>query len=115
MPLRARPAFTLLELLVALVVISAGLLALVGATTMLVGRQTELHARFTAGELAGNRLQLLAASACASRAGTASLPAFTEYWSETDAGASLRELRDSVTYAAFGTLRAFTLTTRLTC
>jgi Tfp pilus assembly protein PilV len=115
MLLRARAAFTLLELLVALIVINAGLLALVSAVAVLVRRQTELHERVTAGELAANRLQALAELPCGSRSDSARRSGFTEHWSEDDAGNHVRELRDSVTFAAFGEPHSLTLTTRLTC
>src|SRR5438270_9706441 len=102
MPLRNRSGFTLVELLVAIVLIDTGLLALAGATGALLRRQTELRARTVASALASNRLQSLGAIPCGRRSGTVTIATFTESWSEDDNANGARELRDSVIYNSYG-------------
>lgn len=112
---RSRRGFTLVELLVAVVLVDAGLLAITGATAVVVRRQTELRTRGAAVAAASTRLEQLAATPCASRSGSAVSPVFVEHWSESAPLPGARELRDSVTYAVFGAEHAIVLTTRLVC
>jgi len=112
---RARRGFTLVELLVAVVLVDAGLLAITGATAVVVRRQTELRTRGAAVAAASNRLEQLATTPCERRAGSASSPLFVERWSEDAPFPGARELRDSVTYVAFGAEHAIVLATRLVC
>jgi prepilin-type N-terminal cleavage/methylation domain-containing protein len=111
-----RRGFTLVELLVAVVLVDMGLLALVTGTAILVRRQNELRARSAAVRLAGNRLQLLAAGPCVvvSGSGTAA-PGVSERWSAEATANHTRELRDSVTFSVRGAERSLVLRTRLTC
>jgi Tfp pilus assembly protein PilV len=112
---RARTGFTLVELLVAVVLIDVGLLALAGTTAVLVRRSTELRARSQATALAANRLQTLSITACQPRAGTAASANFAEHWAEFAASTTTRELRDSVTFTAYGAQHAVVLATKLPC
>lgn len=104
----------MVELLVAVVLVDVGLLALAGATAVAVRRQTEARARNTATNAAANRLQNLGASPCGARAGSTA-PPFAEQWSEIDAPTGMRDLRDSVTFVAYGSAHAVVLATRLPC
>lgn len=112
---RSRRGFTLAELLIAVVLVDAGLLAITGATAVVVRRQTELHARGIAIAAASNRLEQLAATPCQPRSGTASSLGYVEHWSEDAPFPGARELRDSVTFNAYGAEHAVVLTTRAVC
>ena len=111
-----RRGFTLVELLVAVVLVDMGLLALVSGTAVLVRRQNELRARAAAVRYAGNRLQLLAAGPCIPVSGSApAAPGITERWSAESTPNHTRELSDSVTFSVRGAERSLVLRTRLTC
>ncbi|HEX9563195.1 MAG TPA: prepilin-type N-terminal cleavage/methylation domain-containing protein [Gemmatimonadaceae bacterium] len=64
-----RPAFTLPEVLVALLVFSVGILGLAGSGTFLIVQVREAHALTSAAVLAGTVLDSLRALPCASVAG----------------------------------------------
>jgi prepilin-type N-terminal cleavage/methylation domain-containing protein len=114
MSLRARAGFTLVELLVAVVLVDAGLLALAGTTAWLARRNTEIRTRTAAVAIASNRLQSLSAVPCAPRSGTAANGALVERWSEADQS-HMRELRDTVRFSIATIDHAVVLTTRLPC
>jgi Tfp pilus assembly protein PilV len=112
----ARPGFTLLEVLIAVVLIDVGLLALVASTALLIRQTAELRARSAAVRAAANRLQRLGAATCAPTSGTAS-GAFgiRETWSIAVAVDGVRELSDSVTYTTPTGVRSVVLRTKLPC
>lgn len=113
---RMRRGFTLVELLVAVVLVDMGLLALVAGTAILVRRQNELRARAGAVRLASNRLQWLTAGACVPLNGTAlAAPGVTEWWSAESGPNHTRELRDSIAFIVRGVERTLVLHTRLVC
>jgi prepilin-type N-terminal cleavage/methylation domain-containing protein len=114
---RPRAGFTLVEVLVAIILLDVALLALADATTVLVRRQAELHSRRRATSIAGNRLQTLIASGCGARSGTTTTSVFTERWSQgaVDGGIAARDLRDSVSYVAYGANHLVVLATRVPC
>ena len=110
-----RAGFSLIELLVALIIIDVGVLALAGTTLVLVRQRTELRARSAAIRAASSRLEWLGAGACQPTTGSEH-PAvqIVERWSVQLGANATRELTDSVT---FGSERAHTvvLRTRLPC
>ena len=113
---RRRSGFTLVELLVAVVLIEIGLLALVASGASLVRQTTTTRARLAAINAAGNRLQLLGATACITTSGMNGPAAgLIERWSATLQSNGTRELRDSVTFVALGSTHSIVLRTRLTC
>jgi Tfp pilus assembly protein PilV len=113
---RRRSGFTLVELLVAVVLIEIGLLALVASGASLVRQTTTTRARLAAINAAGNRLQLLGATACIATSGMNGPAAgLIERWSATLQSNGTRELRDSVTFVAMGSTHSIVLRTRLTC
>jgi Tfp pilus assembly protein PilV len=115
MSLRARAGFTLVELMVAVLLIDVGLLALVAGSAIVVRRQTEIRIRTAAARAAANRLELLAAGPCANESGSASVErGISESWSASFSGGS-RDLADSVVFALSGVEHHVVLRTRAPC
>ena len=108
--------FTLIEVLVAVVLIHVGLLSLVAASAMLVRRTTEVRVEGSAIQAAGNRLETLGAGPCTASAGTATGPFdLREVWSaRPDVGGTI-DLRDSVVVGVPGRLRSVVARTRVPC
>ena len=114
--LRARRAFTLVEVIVAVVLIDVGFLALLAATAVLMRADTDARARLDATRAADARLGRLGAMTCDSSApGTASSHARSEYWSATLPPGGVRELRDSVSFSMHGRTSLVVLSTRIPC
>lgn len=96
--MRRRPGFTLVETLVALVLLQIGMLAVAGtgavaARELAIARRTALAA-----EVARNRVETLRAGACtASGRGSASANGLVESWSVVADG-STRAIVDSVEF-----------------
>jgi Tfp pilus assembly protein PilV len=113
---RRRSGFTLVELLVAVVLIEMGLLALVATGATLARQTTTTRARLAAINAAANRLQLLGAISCATTSGTSAGPSsLIEHWWADVQPNGTRELRDSVSFVAMGSTHAIVLRTRLPC
>ena len=93
-----RRGFTLVETLVALVLVQFGLLA-VAAASAIAARDIATATRVThAREAARERIETLRATACvAAVEGNRSVGAMTEHWSVR--GDTVRIVRDSVDYA----------------
>lgn len=112
---RRRLGFTLVELLVALLLVEVGLLSLTGTTLALIRERSAVRARAAAIRAASNRLQILAAGPCEAASGAASGPsAIREMWDVQLVPNAVRELRDSVVYGA-DSGHAIVLRTRLPC
>ena len=95
-----RSAFTLPEVLIAILLIDVAVLASVATSALVVRRQVELRAHVAASDAASNRIETLAVGGCTARSGTASGPhGIVEHWSVTIAG-RVRAMRDSVTFRA---------------
>lgn len=111
-----RAGFTLLEVLIALVLIAVGLLALVGSTAVLVRQTAEIRARSAAVRAAANRLQRLGIATCAPASGSQTgAYAIRERWTVDVRPDGVRELRDSVTYTTPAGERSVVLRTKLPC
>lgn len=112
-----RRGFTLVELLIAVVLIDVGLLAIVDAGAVVVRRTTELRARAVAVRTASNRLELLAGTApCTAATGAADLArGITEAWSVVIQASAVRELTDSVSYQSSSGAHSVVLRTRVPC
>jgi type II secretion system protein I len=115
--MRTNPAgFTLLEVLIALVVIAIGMLALVGSTAVLVRQTAEIGARAAAVRAAANRLQRLGIATCAPASGNQTgAHGIHERWAIDVQPDGVRELRDSVTYMTPSGERSVILRTKLPC
>jgi Tfp pilus assembly protein PilV len=111
-----RAGFTLVEVLIAVVLIDVGLLALVAAGSILVRRATELRLRAVAVRAAVDRLQLIGVGACVGANGaTIGSGDVRENWEATAPTNGVRELYDSVTFIVAGVEKAVALRTRLPC
>lgn len=88
---RVRRGATLIELLVALLLLDVALLGLASMSAVAARRTGEAGRRSRAAVAAGNRLERLAAAPCAAMAGgtAAPEPGFVEVW-------AVRALRDAV-------------------
>jgi Tfp pilus assembly protein PilV len=111
-----RAGFTLVEVLIAVVLIDVGLLALVAAGSILVRRTAEVRLRATAVRVALDRLQLVGVGACVSASGVAiGARGIRENWGATAPTNGVRELYDSVTFTVAGAEKLLALRTRLPC
>jgi Tfp pilus assembly protein PilV len=96
--MRLRPAFTLVELLVACLVLGTGVLAL-ASTSVAVARLTGDSARAGAAAERGQaRMEAMRASACAAASGSALVGGISEWWTSAPSGAGAA-LNDSTSYA----------------
>lgn len=112
---RRRLGFTLVELLVALLLVEVGLLSLTGTTLVLIRERSAMRARAAAIRAASNRLEILAAGPCEAASGAAIGPStIREMWDVQLVPNAVRELRDSVVYGA-DSAHAIVLRTRLPC
>jgi Tfp pilus assembly protein PilV len=107
-----RSGYSLLELLVAIILIDAGLLAIVQTHAVVVRRRNEIHARAVAVGAAVSRVEQLVAAPCAATSGSAS-GAYEENWLVRPGGRA-REISDSLAFGAGATHR-LTLRTKLAC
>lgn len=111
-----RRGFTLIEVLLAVILVTVGLLALVAGSAVLVRQSADLRLRRTALQAASNRLQQLGAASCVSTSGAADGPlGVHEQWSVGLLPNAVRELRDSVSFVERGERRSVVLRTRLPC
>lgn len=113
---RARAGFTLVEVLIAIILIDVALLALVGGTAVLVRQATEIRSRAAALSAAANRIQRLGAGPCVATAGSASAPGgVQEEWSLALHGNNVRDVRDSVIFRLAGATGSVVLRSRIPC
>lgn len=100
---RNASGFTVVEVLVAIVIMAIGVLGLAG-TASSVSRLIGGGAQQTiAANIAMSRFEQLRSTACVSlTSGTATNRGMTEHWHVWNAGASLDSAIDSVTYRAAG-------------
>src|SRR5690242_4271343 len=75
-----RPGFSLVELLVAIILIDVGLLAVVQTHAVVVRRRNELRAQSAAVAAAASRVERLVAAPCAPATGAAASPVYDETW-----------------------------------
>jgi Tfp pilus assembly protein PilV len=112
---RCKRGFTLVELLVALVLLDCALLALAGTLALLSREIAAATAKSRALTAAHARLAWLAASSCGpSRSGAQDGPP-REWWTDHPTPARTRILVDSVEYQARGVTLALVLRTRALC
>jgi prepilin-type N-terminal cleavage/methylation domain-containing protein len=100
---RTRPprGFTIVELIVAMVLVAVGLLSLVGASSVLVRRRNEASQRLAAVTAAANRVAQLSGASCLPTNGSATVSSdIAEHWSVTLGANATREIVDSVLFGA---------------
>ena len=116
MHLCTRRGFTLVELIVAILLIDVAVLGVVAGTSIAVRRTLDSKARMLAGQTASNRIQLLAADACAALTGsTTTSGGMVEQWSARLLPNAQRELWDSVVFHVAGTERTVVLRSVAPC
>ena len=96
---RHESGFSLLELLVAILLIDVALLAIVRTHAVVVRQRNDTRMRFAAAAAAATRIEQLLASPCAPASGSSSGPAWSELWSAQLDGHT-REIEDSVAFGA---------------
>jgi Tfp pilus assembly protein PilV len=96
--LRSRRAFTIVELLVAVLLIDVGLLALVAGSALVVRQVAEGHAHALAVRMSMNRIESIAStSSCSAARGQSNGPhGIQERWTVAVRGGGDREIIDSV-------------------
>ena len=81
---RSRRGFTIIELIVAVVIFSVGLLALAGTSSMILTAMTSTKTRTLAASVAESRFDLVRTTPCANRApGSATTRGIAETWTLT--------------------------------
>lgn len=96
---QCRSGFTLVEVLVAVVLIDVGVLAMVSGLAVVARREMGMRSRVAASRAAENRIQSLIAGPCVATSGSATGErGLTEWWSAQLVPGGQRELRDSVEF-----------------
>ena len=114
---RRRPpaGVSLLEVLVAIVVLGVALLGLARAGGEALGAVVDARARGLAARTAARRVELLRVAGCAATSGSAVLPrGVVEWWSARATGGWV-VFSDSVAYRARGRPRSVVVTGRAPC
>jgi prepilin-type N-terminal cleavage/methylation domain-containing protein len=113
---RRTSGFTLVEVIIAVVLIDIGLLSFVAGSAVLIRRTNDVRAEAAALQAANGRVEMLGVGPCAVSSGTATIsPSLREAWWAEVPLPGLRELRDSVTYEVQGRTRSLVVRTRRPC
>lgn len=113
-PIRA--GFTLVEVLVAILLIDVGVLAMVSGLAVVARREMGMRSRVAAARAAENRIQSLLARPCAASSGSArGERGLTEWWSVQLVAGAQRDLRDSVEFFIDGARHHTVIRTRVPC
>ena len=116
---RNRRGLTLVELIVAMTILSVGLLAIVGASGGLARGLGEARSDNLAALYAQTRFEIVAGTACASLTlntwSSATQRTVSEKWRVTDGGNNTRVVTDSVSWTTRRGVRRQTFTTLLPC
>ena len=114
--MRTRRGFTLVEVLLAVILIDVGLLALVAGSAVLVRQTNALRLRNAALRAAMNRLEQLGVAPCAPAAGAStSANGIREDWSVGAPGNRMLDVRDSVSFGVGAATHSVVLRTQLPC
>jgi prepilin-type N-terminal cleavage/methylation domain-containing protein len=113
--MRRASGFSLVECVVATVLVALGLLALSGATRAMLGLAILGHRTAGSAEVAAARLAQLRSAACAAAGpGEATSGGYAERWSVTGAGPT-RSVTVDVSFAASGTQRTVRFEAVIAC
>jgi Tfp pilus assembly protein PilV len=108
--------FTLVEVLIAIMVIEIGLLALTASSAVVIREIAVVRARAAALEMARNRIEEIAAAPCAPTSGSfTGTNGFHEAWSAQLVPVATREIRDTVAFTFQRVVRSVVLHTRTVC
>jgi len=110
---RHEPGFSLLELLVAILLVDVAILGIVHTHAIVVRNRNEMHARSAAVTGAAARIEQILASPCVAASGSSVHPVYAEFWSSTLDGQT-REIVDSVVFGAL-VPHVVVLRTRFAC
>lgn len=117
--LRPRRGVSLVELLVAMSLLSIGLLAIVGTSGAIARSLGESRADNTAAQVASSRFEYVAGKACSSLTlgspATVTTRGVTEKWVVTDGGNNTRQVIDSISWLTREGTRRQVFTTLLPC
>ena len=112
----ARPGLTVVEVLVALVLVAVGLLAIAGASALALRAASLVSRERLAVRQADRRLARLTAAGCTSAsAGTDSVGGMLERWTIADSLGGVASVEASVEWQAGARLRVLTLRSALVC
>ena len=112
-----RQGFSIVEVIVAMMIVTIGLLGIAGSTTIALRTTVDANRRRDAAAQAQSRLAMLSAAGCArASGGSATDPArrVTEQWSVRAIGA-FQVATDSITWIGASGNGAFALTTTIPC
>ena len=115
---RRRSGLSIVEVLVALILVTVGLLAIVGSTTLALRTTLDAAHRREAAQRAASRFSILAATGCAhATSGTNVDPArhLAEQWTVTAASAAFATVTDSIEWMSANGLTSYSLTSAIAC
>lgn len=116
-PSARRRGFSIVEVIVAMMIVTVGLLGIAGSTALALRTTLDATRRRDAAERAQSRLALLAATGCArasSGSATDATRQLTEQWSVRATG-QFQQVTDSITWVGASGSGTFTLTTAIPC
>ena len=115
MRLSSRRGFTLVELLIAVLLLDVGVLALVAATAIVVRRQSGTRREVEVRRIAANRIERLIAAPCVAVVGDSSTTSgFAEHW-WVQPDHKRREIGDSLEWVVSGMSRHIVTRTSAAC
>ncbi len=94
---RHERGFSLLELLVAILLVDVAILGIVHTHAVVVRNRNAMRARSAAVTGAADRIEQILASPCTAGAGSSVLPAFAEFWTSQMDGPT-RDVSDSIVF-----------------
>ena len=115
---RSRPGLTVVEVLVALMLVTIGLLAIAGSTSLALRTTLDAARRHAAAQRAVSRVAQLAAAGCDRAAGGADADAVrqvSERWTIVARANGFAIISDSVMWTSARGARSFSLTSAFTC
>ena len=116
---RPRRGITLIELIIAMTILSVGLLSIVGTSAVMARLLGEARLTNLAAIHAETRFEKISGTACTSLTlGTTQseeIRGITEHWTITDGGNATRLVKDSVSWKSRNSTRSQVFTTLIPC